>query len=122
MGGPDRPSPTKAKTKHANAPPSDFRAGGLSPDPRLGQSRPQSTYRHRTDPGTTNTPALPRPLLCEVVKPLPKREVVADPPELLRLIKPSPKRCVVVVAPLESRLIVPLPKRLVVTVGLPRSR
>lgn len=47
------------------------------------------------------------PLLCEVVKPLPKREVVAEVPELLRLIgAPSPKRSFVVVAPLESRLTV----------------
>ena len=78
-------------------------------------------HRHRAEPGTTNTPDPPRPLLCDVVKPLPKREVVAEAPELLRLIVPSPKRCVVVVDPLESRLIVPLPKRLVVTVWPSRA-
>jgi hypothetical protein len=33
---------------------------------------------YRTGPGTTNTRDPPRPLLCEVVKPLPKREVVTD--------------------------------------------
>lgn len=46
-------------------------------------------------PGTTKTPAPQRPLFCEVVKPLPKREVVAEAPELVRLIVSLPKRLVV---------------------------
>jgi hypothetical protein len=53
------------------------------------------TYRHRTDPGTTKTPPRRAPLLCEVVKLLPMREVVAEAPELLRPTVRSPKRCVV---------------------------
>lgn len=46
-------------------------------------------------PGTTKIPAPQRPLFCEVVKPLRKREVVAEAPELLQLIVSLPKRLVV---------------------------
>ena len=30
-------------------------------------STPESVYRHRAESGTTNTPAKPRPLFCEVM-------------------------------------------------------
>ena len=55
--------------------------------------------------------------LCEVMNPLPKREVVVEPPVLLRPIVPSPNFEVLVVDPVEERLIVPEPKRLVVTLS-----
>ena len=46
----------------------------------------QNGQQQRADPGATNTPAQPRPLFCEVLKPLPKREALAEARELLRLI------------------------------------
>jgi hypothetical protein len=59
------------------------------PEPLL---TPKIVYRHRTDSGTTNTLALPRALFCEVVKPLPKREVVTDAPKLLWLYPGHPPK------------------------------